>query len=99
MWSDNFHEPEVGCDAPEEIETAETRGGEAEAESHVDDAYAHDITQRYFEDIGRLRILNANEEQDYARRMKRGAMTTAHVMRSGDRTGGGHSVDLAGKEV
>ncbi|HSP01670.1 MAG TPA: sigma-70 family RNA polymerase sigma factor, partial [Thioalkalivibrio sp.] len=80
MWPDDFHEPEVGCPAPEEIETAETRGGEAEAESHVDDAYAHDITQRYFEDIGRLRILNAIEEQDYARRMKRGDLEARDVL-------------------
>ncbi|HSJ80261.1 MAG TPA: RNA polymerase sigma factor RpoS [Thiobacillus sp.] len=80
MWPDDFHEPEVGCHAPEEIETAETRGVEAEAESHVDDAYAQDITQRYFEDIGRLRILSANEEQDYARRMKRGDLEARDVL-------------------
>lgn len=35
----------------------------------------------------------------WAQRMKRGAMTTAHAVRSGDRTGGGHSVDLSEKEV
>ena len=35
----------------------------------------------------------------WARRMQRGAMTTAHAVRSGDRTGNGHSVDLSGKEV
>lgn len=35
----------------------------------------------------------------WAQRMKRGAMTTAHAVRSGDRTGGGHFVDLSEKEV
>ena len=81
MWPNDLHDPEAGYRAPEEaIDPVEIRDGGAETESHADDAYAQDITQRYFEDIGRLRILNANEEQDYARRMKRGDIEARDVL-------------------
>lgn len=74
MWSDDFHVPETQYGAAEaEVEVEALRDGEPIAiESHADDAYAQDITQRYFEDISRLRVLKAAEEQDYIRRMNRG---------------------------
>ena len=34
----------------------------------------------------------------WAQRLKRGASTAAHAVKSGDSRGGGHSVDLSGKE-
>lgn len=82
MWPDDFHEPGTRYRATEESADAEeTRdGGETAAESQGDDAYALDITQRYFEDISRLRILKADEEQDYARRMHRGDLEAREVL-------------------
>lgn len=74
MWSDDFHIPETQYGAVEtDVEVEALRDNEPIAiESHADDAYAQDITQRYFEDISRLRVLKASEEQDYVRRMNRG---------------------------
>jgi len=73
MWSDELQDQESPYRETEE--SAETEPHDAEThtdESHGDEAFVEDITQRYFEDISRLRILSADEEQDYARRMKRG---------------------------
>jgi len=82
MWSDDFHEPEAGCvDAVENADSNETRdGGETASASHGADEGAQDITQRYFEDISRLRILSAEEEQDYVRRMNRGDEAARDVL-------------------
>jgi len=76
MWHDNLHDPETRC-----VDSDEPRdGGETTTESYGDDAYALDITQRYFEDISRLRILKADEEQEYARRMRRGDQEAREVL-------------------
>lgn len=74
MWSDDAQDMGYQNQAMEERPEAEaTFVSEAHAiEGHDDEAFVEDITQRYFEDIGRLRILSAEEEQDYARRMKNG---------------------------
>jgi len=73
MWSDDIHDQETRYRTAEESAETEPRDIELHAdESHDDEALVEDITQRYFEDIGRLRVLNADEEQDYARRMQRG---------------------------
>ncbi|MGB9129676.1 MAG: sigma-70 family RNA polymerase sigma factor [Thiobacillus sp.] len=74
MWSDDFHEPEAACvDAAERAEPDEAADGEGIPSGNlVAEEGAQDITQRYFEDIGRLRILSAAEEQDYVRRMNHG---------------------------
>lgn len=82
MWSDDIHEQEIRFrDTEESTETEETRDAEVQAtDSHGDEAFVEDITQRYFEDISRLRILNAEEEQDYARRMKCGDPKAREVL-------------------
>ncbi len=82
MWSDDFHETEAACvDAAENADSDETGDGEETASaSHVAEEGALDITQRYFEDISRLRILSAAEEQDYVRRMHRGDETAREVL-------------------
>lgn len=74
MWSDDVQDQESHNQAMDERpEAEETFVSEAHGtEGHDDEAFVEDITQRYFEDIGRLRILSAEEEQDYARRMKNG---------------------------
>lgn len=74
MWSDDVQDIESPYQAMEERpETAESHDAEAHAiDSHDDKIFIEDITQRYFEDISRLRILSVEEEQDYARRMKNG---------------------------
>jgi RNA polymerase nonessential primary-like sigma factor len=50
------------------------------AEDHGDGMLAEDITQRYFEDIGRLRVLRADEELDCARRMKQGDAKAREIL-------------------
>ena len=82
MWSDHFHEPESACvQATENDDPGDIRDGEPiGSDSHDADEGAQDITQRYFEDIGRLRILNAEEEQDYVRRMNQGDETAREVL-------------------
>ena len=83
MWPDNnFHDPETPFRATEGTADADEfrEGMETATESHGDDAYALDITQRYFEDISRLRILKADEEQAYARRMRRGDEKAREVL-------------------
>lgn len=72
MWSDELHEAKTSPHAPAECPDAELQQDGAASASHADDEGALDITQRYFEDISRLRILTADEEQDYAKRMRRG---------------------------
>lgn len=74
MWSDDVQDMESHNLAMEERPEAEETFVFAAhgAEGHDDEVFVEDITQRYFEDIGRLRILSAEEEQDYARRMKNG---------------------------
>jgi len=74
MWSDDFHEPET----PHREQGAEV--DEPATEAHVDDSYAQDITQRYFEDISRLRVLKAPEERDYVRRMNDGDEAARDVL-------------------
>lgn len=71
MWSDDVQDLESHMDERTEIEETLVTGAHA-IEGHDDEALVEDITQRYFEDISRLRILSAKEEQDYARRMKNG---------------------------
>lgn len=74
MWSDDFHEPET---------SQREKGAEVDepaTEAHVDDIYAQDITQRYFEDISRLRVLKAAEERDYVRRMNDGDEAARDVL-------------------
>ena len=82
MWSDDFHEPETPCGATPESTGADTapEGEEGEAGRHDAEMDAQDITQRYFEDISRLPILKAHEEQDYARRMKQGDQEARDVL-------------------
>jgi RNA polymerase nonessential primary-like sigma factor len=82
MWPDDFHESETHYHAADATaEPDEPRNdGDAAAESHVDDAYALDITQRYFEDISRLRILKADEEKAYAQRMRRGDQKAREIL-------------------
>ena len=82
MWSDDFHEPEARYRATEEKSISEeTRESEGTAtESHDAEAGAQDITQRYFEDISRLRILSAAEELDNVRRMHRGDHKAREVL-------------------
>ena len=82
MWHDDIHDLETRYRATEgSADSDEPReGGETATESHDDDAYALDITQRYFEDISRLRILKADEEQAYARRMRRGDHEAREVL-------------------
>jgi RNA polymerase nonessential primary-like sigma factor len=74
MWSDDVPNLESHNQAKDESpETEEALVAEAHGiEGHDDEAFVEDITQRYFEDISRLRILSVDEEQDYARRMKLG---------------------------
>jgi RNA polymerase nonessential primary-like sigma factor len=74
MWSDDVPDLESHNQAKDERpETEEALVAEAHGiEGHDDEAFVEDITQRYFEDISRLRILSVDEEQDYARRMKLG---------------------------
>lgn len=73
MWSDELQDQESPFRDTELHAEAEPRDTEAHAgESHDDEALVEDITQRYFEDISRLQVLSADEEQDYARRMKGG---------------------------
>jgi RNA polymerase nonessential primary-like sigma factor len=82
MWSDDIQDPgtsmpeneghldsEISCNA--ECPMIAMEGNEALFE---------DITQRYFEDIGRLRVLSAEEEHDYACRMKLGDAEARDVL-------------------
>jgi len=73
MWSDDFQETDASSvDAADSADSDESGGAVLAPDSHVLEEGAQDITQRYFEDIGRLRILTAAEEQDYVRRMQGG---------------------------
>lgn len=74
MWSDDVQDLKSHNQTMDErSEVEETYVSEAHGtEGQDDEAFVEDITQRYFEDIGRLRILSAEEEQSYARRMKNG---------------------------
>jgi RNA polymerase nonessential primary-like sigma factor len=78
MWSDEFHSPETHVGEREQEQG--TDGEELIAEGHIDDIYAQDITQRYFEDISRLRVLKAAEEQDHVRRMNNGDEKAREVL-------------------
>ena len=81
MWSDDFHEPEIACvDAVESADSDENGSEELVSGSPILEEGAQDITQRYFEDIGRLRILSAAEEQDYVRRMNHGDEEAREVL-------------------
>jgi RNA polymerase nonessential primary-like sigma factor len=80
MWSDELHEAKTSPHAPGESLDAEVQQDGAASASHADDEGALDITQRYFEDISRLRILTADEEQDYAKRMRRGDEQAREVL-------------------
>lgn len=82
MWPDDFHEPEAGCvSAVEDRAPKQTHPvGELAADSFEAEEGALDITQRYFEDISRLRILSAEEEQDYVRRMQCGDQAARDVL-------------------
>jgi RNA polymerase nonessential primary-like sigma factor len=82
MWSDDFHDSETHSGTTPECADAEgSREVEAgETGRHDAEMDAQDITQRYFEDISRLPILKAHEEQDYARRMKRGDLKAREVL-------------------
>ena len=82
MWSDDFHEPEMRYRATAENASAEAAqdGEEGAGETHGPDDCVQDITQRYFEDISRLRILSADEEKAYARRMHRGDRAAREVL-------------------
>jgi RNA polymerase nonessential primary-like sigma factor len=73
MWSDDFQEAEVACEhAVESADSDEMGRQNLVSGSTALEEGAQDITQRYFEDIGRLRILTAAEEQEYVRRMQSG---------------------------
>ncbi|MHB1084859.1 MAG: sigma-70 family RNA polymerase sigma factor [Thiobacillus sp.] len=82
MWSDDMQDMEPQYQATEERpDTGVTHDAdEHAAESHGDEVLVEDITQRYFEDISRLRILSADEEQDYARRMQRGDAEAREIL-------------------
>lgn len=72
VWSDEDHEPDTRYGSSEESDVEHGLDDEEERGSDPGDIYAQDITQRYFEDIARLRVLKADEEKDYVRRMHRG---------------------------
>jgi len=83
MWSDDFHEPDASSVDTADNADSDEGGGEPEAlvrGKPVVEEGAQDITQRYFEDIGRLRILTAAEEQDYVRRMQGGDERAREVL-------------------
>lgn len=82
MWSDDIHDQESHFRSSEDkSENDETHDIDAQAsEGHDDGVFVEDITQRYFEDISRLRILTAEEEQDYARRMQRGDAKAREIL-------------------
>jgi RNA polymerase nonessential primary-like sigma factor len=82
MWSDDIQhlgtpmlesggnlESEACCDA--EMNAIDTHG---------DEDFVEDITQRYFEEISRLRVLSAEEELDYACRMKQGDAEAREIL-------------------
>jgi RNA polymerase nonessential primary-like sigma factor len=82
MWSDDIqdlgsalspNDDDSGPEAGRDVEglVAALQGGEALLE---------DITQRYFDDIGRLQVLSAEEEQDCACRMKQGDTEAREVL-------------------
>jgi RNA polymerase nonessential primary-like sigma factor len=82
MWSDDLQDLESAYMATEEKPDAvEIHDLVAHAtENHKDETLVEDITQRYFEDISRLRVLNADEEQDYARCMQRGDAAARNIL-------------------
>ena len=82
MWPDEFHEPEVHDRSSNANSASEKacNGDEPMAEILDDDAFAMDITQRYFEDISRLKVLTADEELDCVRRMNRGEQEARQVL-------------------
>ncbi|OYW39862.1 MAG: hypothetical protein B7Z35_02960 [Hydrogenophilales bacterium 12-61-10] len=82
MWSEQFAFPETAFrEREEKVESDAVPAGEGAAiEPHEDDAYAQDITQRYFDDIGRLPVLKAVDEHDYAQRMKQGDLKAREIL-------------------
>jgi RNA polymerase nonessential primary-like sigma factor len=82
MWSDELQDVESPYQGAEDgLGAVDRHDVEAHAsENHEDEAFVEDITQRYFEDISRLRVLSAVEEQDYARRMKRGDQKAREIL-------------------
>jgi len=83
MWPNEIREPETdyASTAAENTDSEETGDSKEIAfESYGAEEGAQDITQRYFEDISRLRVLNAAEEQDYVRRMQRGDAEAREVL-------------------
>jgi RNA polymerase nonessential primary-like sigma factor len=80
MWSDNMLDL-LPHDSDAAGQTSEPRHAEAlESEAQADGTLVEDITQRYFEDISRLRILSASEELDYALRMKHGDLVARDIL-------------------
>lgn len=55
-------------------------GNALETDAQDDGSLVGDITQRYFEDISRLRILTADEEREYARCMKGGDLAARDIL-------------------
>ena len=82
MWPNEIREPEAGyVPAVEHADPDETHDGVQHAsESQGLDEGAQDITQRYFEDISRLRVLTSAEEKDYVQRMQSGDDTAREVL-------------------
>ncbi len=72
MWPDDFQETDARYEGADENDASSEAGDKNDHETDRDDEYTTDITQRYFDDISRLKVLTADEEQAYARRMKRG---------------------------
>lgn len=81
MWSDDFHPQETSSAVDEGTEPKASRDvEEPEVARHDAELDAQDITQRYFEDISRLRILKADEERHYARLMQAGDEAAREVL-------------------
>lgn len=69
--------------APEEEDDAGPSTDEradAPAEPEPDDAYSHDLTQIYLNEIGGVSLLDAREELDLARRVRRGDFAARQEM-------------------
>ena len=83
MWSENGHEPDA-YDYLDQTgtESARDRDRDKEEASAIEDTreVPNDITQCYLDAIGRLPILTAEEERDYAVRMHQGDASAREML-------------------
>jgi len=84
MWTSDFHEAEASYPtAHAEMGANPLLDAWSPAADHAapeHDEPAQDITQRYFDDIGRLRVLSADEEKTYARRLQSGDQAAREIL-------------------